>query len=200
MCIRDSSPGSVDSGNVPYPTVWSGDPPNTYNYYDALTRWYISGTGGGTGIRDYWIDEIEFYQEPYTENDDQVYGICVSYTAATNRIFLTWNRLKDENSVKHEVRYVFSNIHVLGWDNAIPAPSGIITPPGYQGYNNMVYDTTAIDVTGQSTIYFAIKPQDSSVFSQIALPLNTGIPDTTPPTSPTTLAATSPSQLSLIHI
>jgi hypothetical protein len=166
-------PGDMDSGNVPYPTT--GDPPNTYNYFDALTRFYLSEVSYGMPIpRNYWLDEIEFYKEPYVENDDQVYSICVSNTAGSNRIFLTWNRPKDENSINHEVRYAFSDIHSLGWNNATLAPNGIVTPPGYQGYNGMVYDTTSINISGKSTIYLAIKPQNSSAFSQVSFPLTGG--------------------------
>lgn len=186
MCTFNSHPGhergdngGVDSGNRLYPTAppWgSGDPANTYNYFDTLTRFYIQESrASNTFPRDYWLDELEFYQETWPENDDQVYSICVSYTAASNRFFLTWNRLKDENSVKHEVRYAFSDIHALGWNNATPAPSGTITPPGWQGYNSMVYNTTGINVSGKSQIYLAIKPQNSSTFSQVAFPL-TGNP------------------------
>jgi hypothetical protein len=194
MCTFNSHPGhergqsgGEDAGNRPYPTTppygW-GDPANTYNYFDTLTRFYISDLEDGSNPfpRNYWIDELEFYKEPYPENDDQVYSICVSYTAANNRIFLTWNRPKNENDINHEVRYAFSNIHVLGWSNATPAPNGIITPPGWEGYNGMVYDTMAINVSEKSTIYLAIKPQNSSVFSQVALPLTSG------PVTPATLA------------
>jgi hypothetical protein len=133
---------------------------------------------------------MDFYRETYAENDDQVYTICSSYTTATNRLFLAWNRPKDENSTQHEVRYAFSDIHVLGWNNAIPAPNGVITPLGYQGNNGMHYDTTAINMAGQSTIYLAIKPQNSSVFSQVAFPLSGGpIPPPPPliPAAPTNL-------------
>lgn len=181
-------PGATDTGVRQYPTAppWgSGDPAATYNYFDTLTRWYISGTiQVPTLPQDYWLDQIEFYQEPYAENDQQVYSICVSYTAATNRIFLTWNRPKDDNTINHEVRYAFSDIHALGWDNATAAPNGIITPPGYQGYNGMVYDTKAINVSGKSVIYLAIKPQNSSVFSQVAFPLtNVPVASLSPPTN-----------------
>lgn len=178
MCVLNSHPGhergqngGTDSGNVLYPT--SGDPARTYNYFDALTRFYIQETPGTSVFpRDYWLDEMSFYQETRPENDEQVYSICASATPANNRIFLTWNRLKSENDVRHEVRYAFSDIHTMGWDNATPAPSGTVTPPGWQGYNGMVYDTNKIDISGRSMIYLAIKPQNSGVFSQIALPLD----------------------------
>jgi hypothetical protein len=91
--------------------------------------------------------------------------------AAENRLILTWARHKDENAVKHEVRYAFSNIHEIGWDKATRTPSGIITPPGFQGYNGMVYTTTALPLTGKPKVYLAIKPENSAVFSQIELSL-----------------------------
>jgi len=112
-------------------------------------------------------------------------------------LFLTWNRLKDENSINHEVRYAFSDIHSLGWNNATPAPSGVISPPGYQGYNNMVYDTKAIDLTGRSVIYLAIKPQNSSVFSQVAFPVAGGSPP--PPTEPPSASIAPPTNLRLLN-
>jgi len=183
MCVMNSHPdhrrgdsGSVDPGNLPYPTTsefgGSGDPAETYNYFDTLTRFYFQESNGATEFpRTYWFDEMAFYQEPAPENDDQVYSICVSVTPETNRLFLTWRRPKDENNIKHEVRYAFSDIHKLGWNNATAAPDGIITPPGWQGYNGMVYDTTDINMKGHSVIYLAIKPQNSDIFSQVAFPL-----------------------------
>ena len=193
-------PGSLDSGNRPYPTTpaygGSGDPANTYTYYDTLTRWYISGEGGSGGFpQDYWLDDVKIYQEPVVENDNLVYGICSSYNQPTNRLTLTWNRYKGVDT-SHEVRYAFSDIHTLGWNNATPAPNGTVDSTG-NDYNGMVYTTTAINVGSNPTVYFAIKPQGETLFSQIALQLTTGIPDTTPPTSPTNLAATSPSQSSI---
>jgi hypothetical protein len=199
MCIFNSHPGhergqngGVDTGNIPYPTSpeygGSGDPNRIYNYFDTLTRFYIQETGGTkTFPRDYWIDEMEFYQDPNNENDNQIYSICVSYTKNNNRFFLTWNRPKDENSIEHEVRYAFTDIHALGWSNATSAPNGIIEPPGWQGYNGMVYDTTAINVSGESAIYLAIKPKNSSMFSQVRFPIE-GVTDSTqPPAAPSNL-------------
>lgn len=65
----------------------------------------------------------------------------------------------------------------------------------------MVYDTTAINVSGKSQIYLAIKPQNSTIFSQVVLPLSTIPPttDTTAPSVPAGLSATtiSSSQINL---
>ena len=35
----------------------------------------------------------------------------------------------------------------------------------------MVYDSRALPLTGQPVLYLAIKPQNSDIFSQIAIPL-----------------------------
>jgi hypothetical protein len=177
LCVLNTHPGhergvtgGTDSENRPYPT--SGDPANTYNYFDALTRFYIQENSVIPNFpREYRIDDMVFFQETAAENDRQIYSICASLTSS-NRLFLTWNRHKDENSVRNEVRYAFSDIHSIGWNAATPAPGGTITPPGYQGYNGMIYDTTGINLSGRSVVYLAIKPENSSVFSQIALPVS----------------------------
>ena len=85
---------------------------------------------------------------------------------------MTWERFKDDNTINHEVRYSFSDIHQIGWDAATPAPNGTITPPGWQGYNGMFYDTTALPLAGHSVVYIAIKPQNSNLFTQIAVRLD----------------------------
>lgn len=165
--IRGAS-GGQEHGDQPHPT---GE--QEYNYFDTLTRFYISAQHGSPSSYPavFRFDEFEFYREPHPENDEQVYSIAATYVAAENRLILTWSRRKDENTVKHEVRYAFSNIHEIGWDKATRAPSGIVTPPGFQGYNGMVYATTALPLTGKAKVYLAIKPENSAVFSQIALPL-----------------------------
>lgn len=63
------------------------------------------------------------------------------------------------------------NIHKIGWAAAPPAPGGTITPPGSGGYNGMSWSTTAIDVSGKPVVYVAIRPQNSTLFRQIGIPL-----------------------------
>ncbi len=84
---------------------------------------------------------------------------------------MTWRRPKDENNIPHEVRYAFEDIHQVGWNAARPAPKGIIKPPGWQGYNGMLYATRALPLEGHPVVYIAIKPQNSRRFSQISIPL-----------------------------
>jgi hypothetical protein len=162
--------GGQEHPNQLHPT---GEP--NYNYFDTLTRFYIQMHDPPSQLpATYRLDEIEFFQEPYPENDAQIRNIAATYLPSSNRVILTWFRNKNENSVNHEVRYAFSNIHAMGWNAAAPAPNGIRVPPGWQGYNGMHYDTTAIPTGGQSTLYLAIKPHNSNLFSQVAIPLNGG--------------------------
>ena len=39
---------------------------------------------------DYLLDNVEFYQEPYPENDVQVRNISSTYVAASNELIVTW--------------------------------------------------------------------------------------------------------------
>jgi hypothetical protein len=120
------------------------------------------------------MDSFQFYRERSAENDEQVRSIAATVIAKENRLILTWGRNKNENAVKHEVRYAFSDIHQLGWDRAKAASDGIVAPRGDLGYNGMVYDTTQLPLkaNGARTLYLAIKPQNASLFSQIDLPLS----------------------------
>lgn len=180
-CVMDWHPShergadpNVEHGEKQYPTT--GDPPSTYNYWDAYTRWYISHAQGGVGGTPvYNIDDLRFWQETNPEDLDNVYSLCASYTQSTNRIYLTWNRKKGvayEND-PYDVRYSFSDIHTIGWNNATPAPGGTgIIPPGGGSYATVPYDTTQIDVSGQNTIYLAVRKQGQPNFRQIELPLS----------------------------
>lgn len=164
-----------DPGFVQYPTAVGGpnggdDPPSTYNYFDTLTRFYIDDLTAASPCT-FRVDDFTFYKEPDQENDQQVFALTSTYMQANNRLLITWKHEWD-NGVDHEVRYAFSNIHQLGWSAATPAPGGIITPPDSGAYNGMVYDTTALPLSGHSVVYIAIKPQNSNLFTQIAVPLD----------------------------
>jgi RNA polymerase sigma factor (sigma-70 family) len=163
--LRDS--GERDANFLPHPT---GEP--AYNYFDALTRFYIEARQPPARYpADCLFDEMEFYQETQPENEEQVYSIAAAHILAQNRVLVTWNRRVAEDSVDHEVRYAFSDIHTTGWKNAKPAPKGFVTPPGQGIANGMVYDSQDLPLAGERLVYIAIKPQNAELFSQIAVPL-----------------------------
>jgi RNA polymerase sigma factor (sigma-70 family) len=159
--------GATDPGVMLHPTGEAD-----YNFFDALTRIYIEVMEAPAAYpADYFLDEVVFYREPIAENDEQVYGITATHLPAQNRVIVTWSRRMDEDQVRHEVRYAFRSIHETGWDKAEPAPNGKIAPPGKQIRNGMVYDTTALSLAGHTTLYIAIKPENATRFSQVAIPL-----------------------------
>jgi hypothetical protein len=170
---RRGDGGGVDLGVQAYPTEIGGinggdDPLSTYNYFDTMTRIYIQddlATGS------FLMDDFQFYNEPVQENDKQVFSVTSTYNPTNNELILTWNRFKDDNSINEDVRYAFSDIHQIGWNAATPAPNGIITPPGWQGYNGMVYDNSTLPLAGHSEVYIAIKPENSNTFTEIAVPI-----------------------------
>lgn len=157
--------GNQEQGVQEHPT---GE--QEYNYFDALTRFYVNETDLDSPAYplEYQFDDFRFYQEARPENDRQVYSLAATYVPSENRYILTWSRPKDENEVKHEVRWARRDIHAIGWDAAEPAPDGIVSPAGWQGYNGMFYSTRAIPAGGP--VWFAVRPQGASAFSQISLP------------------------------
>jgi len=141
-------------------------------YFDTMTRFYIDfgyRVYDETIANDYKADKFSVYQETRTENETQVYSICGFYDPATSRLWVSWSRNKDENTLIHDVYYAFSDIHELGIENATAAPGGQITPLGFQGDNLMVYDTTSLDVGQNSSIFIAVRPRNATLFKQIQL-------------------------------
>jgi hypothetical protein len=162
-------PGDLEVGNQPHPTGEAG-----INYFDALTRWYIQQKDPpiSPAPAQFLLDEIEFYHETYAENDSQIYSLAAVYNPVNNRTIVTWQRNKNENTIRHEVRYLVGpqtqSPHTIGWNNLLSAPDGLITPLGWQGYNGMVYDTTAMSLPDNALgAWIAIKPENSSHFSAI---------------------------------
>src|SRR6185437_5839920 len=96
---------SGDPGVLTHPTGES-----QYNYFDALTRFYIDQPYNSplSYPATYHLDDIQFYQDPYAENDQQVYSLAATYRASDNQLEVTWNRNMAEDTVKDEVRYSFS--------------------------------------------------------------------------------------------
>lgn len=174
-CIVDTHPDHrrYDSGDMEQPDMLYPDPadPN-HNYFDLMPRFYLDmHTNPSSYPAYYYYDDFEFYTETYPENTSQVYSINGVYVPSTNKLIVGWRRNKNENSINHEVRYAWSSIYTLGWNNATPAPNGTVSPVGYGGYNGMEYETTQISMGSHNTIYVAIKPTNSSSFRQIAIPL-----------------------------
>jgi hypothetical protein len=159
--------GGPDVGNQPQPTGEAG-----INYFDALQRFFLEARSAPAGYpADYFLDEMEFVHERYPENDEQVFGITATRVPETSRLIVTWNRPSREDTLVHEVRYAFRNIHEVGWEAAHPAPNGQVKPSGKSDATGMVYDSAVLPLQGQSLLYLAIKPENARRFSQVAIRL-----------------------------
>lgn len=176
--------GNTEHGDHEYPLG------GTYNYFDLMTRFYVQIKSKPTEYpTTYYIDDFEFYYDPNPENVDQIYSLHGSYSQANNTIVVGWVRDKTEDDVKHEVRYSFNDIHDIGWNAATVAPgASIIDPPGMGGYNGMEYRTDQINVGSNSAVYIAIKPQNSSLFRQIVIPVGGAVAEQSPPLYPANIS------------
>jgi len=165
----------IEWGDTRYPTGESG-----FNYFDALTVFYIDfvGMGGYHSLSKYpaifYFVDFEFYKDTNPENVEQIFSLNGVYAPADNRIYVGWGHPKNDDKTKYEVRYAFQDIYSLPnqWRNALQAPGGTVSPAGGV-YNLMEYSTKEIKVGGHDTIYVAIKPRNSDLFRQIALPVKT---------------------------
>jgi hypothetical protein len=164
---RRGNGGNEDPGDLTHPTGEAD-----YNYFDTLTRFYIQDERPpARHPASILLDEFEFYEETAKENDERVYSLTATYVPQSNRLLVNWRRRKSDNDVRHEVRYAWEDIHKIGWKRARAAPQGVIRPPGWGGYNGMVYDSLALPLRGRGEVYIAIKPENSDLFSQIVVPL-----------------------------
>jgi hypothetical protein len=175
--IVDTIPDHQRSGNANLDQpdrLFVTNEPN-FTYFDAMVRFYldIPWNQGGVPLNSaFYMDGFQFYVETNPENIEQIRSMHASYDPVLNRVAVGWNRKKSETTVKHEVRYAFTDIFQSGWDAATPAPSGTITPPSTEtGYNAMWWSSTAIPLAGKTNLYVAIKPQNSNRFRQIVIPL-----------------------------
>jgi hypothetical protein len=177
--LRGNS-GGTELGDLPNPTNEPG-----FTYFDLMTRFYLDFPYDKFPMPAvFYMDNFEVYEEQRPENTEQVYSLNAVYVPSTNMVRVGWARRKDQDTVKHDVRYAFSDIHSIGWAAATPAPNGTVTPPGTSGYNGMEWSTTGLNLSGKSVVYVAIKPQNSSLFRQIAVPVVPGATLPTPPAAP----------------
>jgi len=159
--------GDQEEGVVMYPTGEA-----KYNYFDALTWFYIDFQDDLPAPADFFVDGVELYRETRDENIDQVYSLHGVYIPQTNTVRVGWKRRKDQETIRHEVRYSFTDIFSTGWSAA--TPGGMVSAQAGGGYNGMGWSSSSISTSGRSTLYVGIKPENSAKFRQIAIPLTTG--------------------------
>ena len=157
--------GATEHGDQNY---WMGTGTG-YNYLDSLTRFYMSTTvDAQNGVHDY--DDFTPYRETNTESDT-VYALAGAYDSSDNSLYVSFGRDKTVNGAYYEIVYAFSDIHTLGFTNATALPNTPILDFGFGGYHLASYETTSVDVSGQTHVYVAVKQQGDTLFRQIKLDL-----------------------------
>ena len=158
--------GDVDPGDHLHPT---GEP--GYNYFDLATGFYLRFSGLASGPAEVRVDGFEVFHAGAGEDAARVYGLHGVYVPASKGILVGWRRHKDETGA-HEVKYAFRSVLETGWGAALSAPGGTIEPLSTGGYNGMEWSSTAIDVTGRTHIFVAIRPVGGQGFREIEIPLS----------------------------
>lgn len=165
---KRGAPGADEQFNQPNPAGVAGQ-----TYFDSVTRIYHDFEDGNMtadGTR-FQFDLPRMYEESRPEEEEKIYSLNANYVQSTNQLNIGWNRNKDDNAITNEVRYSFQDIHSIGWDSATPAPNGILSPPGFQGYNGGQYRNSSINMGANPVIYVAIKSTGQPLFKQIKVEL-----------------------------
>jgi len=157
--------------------------PETWNYYDGFTRFYIQLLPYPdpplpiTLPFDVWIDNLEFYHTAEPENDDNISSIICTYEG-DGKFWLSWrcNHYYDEvdpsstNPHEYKVYYALSQLTNANYNTV---GTEVIGGPFQRetGYGIYDYTTTGSFSSGidSGDIYFAIKDisDGSSVVSKI---------------------------------
>ncbi len=162
--------GSIEQPYMEYPIEADA---GLYNYFDMLTRLYFDVSGGSFDGMTWNFDNIYFYRENREEEKHNVYSLCASRLPGTNTVNFSFNTDKQraEGSM-YEVRYAFTDIHELGFDNAtLWETTG---EQGLGGYNMIGLQKTDFDLTQGDTIYIAVRMVGDTLFRQIDLELDLG--------------------------
>lgn len=166
------SAGPTGPGVITSPTI---DGP-TWNYFDALTRFYWNApyiSPSSYPAPFYW-DSFQIYVDPNLNEDiASIASLEASFNPATNRLHVGFTRNATEDAASdttYTARYAFSDIWQLGFANA--ALMGTVGPDGLGDYVNKQIESTTINLAGRTMVYIAVQRQGKPYFRQIALPLN----------------------------
>jgi hypothetical protein len=172
--------GTSDPGLSNYPTGGS-----TWNYMDALTRFYWNAPY--TGLSSYpglfFWDDFRFIQDNNAGEDiAHVMTLEASYNPATKLLHVGFCRSTVAGGdTTYSARYAFSDIWQLGFANA--TVMGSVGADGNGDYVNKQINFV-VDLTGQSVVYIAVQMQGQVGFRQIPLVLSSAPPtQLLPPTN-----------------
>lgn len=157
---------TTDPGVVTSPTT---DGP-TWNYIDALTRWYwnIPTQAPSAYPENFDFDQVTFYTDNVAEDVAHIASLECSYNPSTNLLHLGFVRNASEDAsadTTYTANYAFSDIHTLGFSNA--SLMGTVGVDGQGDYVTKKIENNSLSLSGHSRVYIAVQKQGRSDFRQI---------------------------------
>ena len=206
---RSLPAGRGDFGSVTNPLQESGLVGHDC-YFDYVTQLQVGFETTGTSDRagaaqqdtavEWQIEDLLLYRQEHIENEEAVYGLSGSAwkhpTTGGVSLKMAWSRNKDDAATAHEVRYAYTSVHTTGY--AAASYIGLVRPV------DTLFAMSASDIASQlppaplgaTSIFVAIRPQGSTTFTEVELPLQTGdVEGSTPPTPHTSTAPASDTSL-----
>ena len=149
--------------------VWAGHP--EAGYMDQLTNiyWdlpYLTNYLGTAWSGQVNLAGMRFYEETATTED--VVNIATPngcYQPISNTIHFQWQHKKSVTPT-FDVRYAWTDV---GWASATGAPSGTGIVSADATYLTVNYDTTAIDITGHSSIWMYVQKQGETTYRKFEI-------------------------------
>jgi hypothetical protein len=154
-----------DSGIITSPT---SDGPS-WNYHDALTRFYYNATDIPTTSypANFDFDQFEFYNDSNAEDIANMATLEASYNASTHLLHLGFVR-NSLGDTTYTVKWSLSDMFVNGF--ASGTTLGTVGVDGLGDYVNKFVDGT-VDLTGQPLVYLAVQKLGQTGFRQMTLEL-----------------------------
>ena len=185
--------GTADHGVVTHPLQRAGVADGTSFYFDYVTRMRISFAGTDVGVVsgargagvlagaedggvEWSVRGTELWRRDAVENEAAVYGLTGAAfrdSAGAVSVEVAWSRSKDDPTTAHEVRYLYTSIHVSGFALATvlttvkPSTADAMQVPAYASK----LDTAA--PSGTTSVFVAVRPVGAAAFTEIELPLQT---------------------------
>ena len=171
--VVDPQPDKIRNNKVypiPYMEYPFADEP-AFNYFDSFTDVYTKSKIDYLSYpQDVYCGHIELWKDNNPETSDYIYSLSSAYTASDDTYHLNWSRIRNRiTTTSCEIRYAYSDIHTLGWANAISPPDNVALPPTTNDYHEMIWRSDQINAAGNDNIYFAIKHDLDPSFRQIVI-------------------------------
>jgi hypothetical protein len=136
------------------------------HYFDGLTLFYFTGLYQPSWVGSYWFKDFQFGTVT-GEPDTLVSSTTATYTGKGYE--LTWSGPKNV-AQKYDIAYGTTSMKQSGFTKGTFA--GTVSNPA-SGYTGCIWQSEPM--AQRSVIYFAIRPQGQSAFTEICLPASPAV-------------------------